>query len=140
MRKINEIILHCTATSRTAHVTTHDIDRWHRQQGWDCIGYHYVIELDGSEHVGRSIEKKGAHCLGHNDYSIGVAYIGGVATDGRTPMDTRTPAQKEGLKKLVRRLMKQYGLTLKDVHCHNEYAAKACPSFSIEEFRKEMQN
>lgn len=138
MRKIKEIILHCTATKAGQAFTVADIDRCHKAMGWDCIGYHYVIYQDGGVHEGRPVAMCGAHCKGHNTFSLGVAYVGGVADDGKTPKDTRTEAQKAALKKLVRELMTKYGLTLANVHCHNEYAKKACPSFSIRDFLNEM--
>ena len=48
MRKINEIIVHCTATPAGRDVSAADIDLWHRRRGFRCIGYHYVVRLDGS--------------------------------------------------------------------------------------------
>ena len=93
MRKITEIILHCTATAAGRHFTVADIDRWHRQRGFKGIGYHYVVYLDGSVHAGRREEEAGAHCLGHNARSIGVCYVGGLDAAGK-PSDTRTQAQK----------------------------------------------
>ena len=130
MRKITDIIIHCSATPEGKAFTVADIDRWHRQRGFDCIGYHYVIYLDGSVHKGRAIEKQGAHCKGHNAQSIGICYIGGCAADGKTPKDTRTPEQRAALRQLVQQLQKAYpGST---VHGHNEYnKAKACPSFNV---------
>ena len=104
MRKINEIIVHCAATPEGKHITVKDIDKWHRQRGFKQIGYHYVIYLDGSINVGRSEAQIGAHCTGHNSNSIGVCYIGGVAKDGKTPKDTRTPEQKESLSSLTKSL------------------------------------
>lgn len=127
MRTINEIIVHCSATPDGKDYTVEDIDRWHRQKGWDCIGYHYVIYRDGSIHGGRSEEKIGAHCVGHNRNSIGVCYIGGLATDGKTPKDTRTPAQKTALVKLLRILKQRYPKAT--IHGHRDFAKKACPSF-----------
>jgi hypothetical protein len=50
MRKINEIIIHCTATSEGRHVTVADVDNWHRARKFNGIGYHYLIYLDGSIH------------------------------------------------------------------------------------------
>lgn len=129
MRKINEIIVHCSATAEGRDYTVDDIDRWHKSRGWQCIGYHYVIYRDGSVHTGRPVAQIGAHCTGHNANSIGVCYIGGCAADGVTPKDTRTPQQREALRRLVADLQKQYpGAT---VHGHREYAAKACPSFDV---------
>ncbi|MBP5691206.1 MAG: N-acetylmuramoyl-L-alanine amidase, partial [Bacteroidaceae bacterium] len=78
MRKITEIIIHCSATPQGVDYTVADIDRWHRQRGFNKIGYHYVIYRDGSIHQGRPVEEIGAHCIGHNAHSIGVCYIGGL--------------------------------------------------------------
>lgn len=129
MRSINEIIIHCASTPEGKHYTVKDIDGWHRKRGFKCIGYHYVIYLDGSVHKGRGESEIGAHVTGHNSHSIGICYIGGVAKDGKTPKDTRTPAQKLALKNLVAELKKRYPKAT--VHGHNEYAAKACPSFKV---------
>ncbi len=129
MRKITRLIIHRTATPQGRQVTVADIDRWHRARGFDCIGYHYVIYLDGSVHPGRDVGRLGAHCLGHNADSIGIVYVGGLAPDGTTPLDTRTPAQRASLRSLVTQLRARYpGAT---VHGHNEFAAKACPCFDV---------
>jgi N-acetylmuramoyl-L-alanine amidase len=95
MRKINEIIVHCAATREGRAFTVEDITRWHKARGFATIGYHYVIYRDGSIHKGRPLEQIGAHCVGHNKHSIGICYIGGCASDGKTPKDTSTPEQKE---------------------------------------------
>lgn len=132
MRKINEIILHCSATKQGQDFTVKDIDRWHKDRGFAGIGYHYVVYPDGSVHKGRDESLVGAHCLGHNAASIGICYIGGLDMEGK-PKDTRTDAQKEALTKLVRELKAKYqGAT---VHGHNEFANKACPCFDV---RKEF--
>lgn len=131
MRNIDKIIIHCTATPRGRHVTVADIDRWHRARGFNGIGYHYLIYLDGTIHKGRPLEQVGAHCRGHNATSIGIAYVGGVEADSMTPADTRTQAQKTALRTLVSSLLKLFpGAT---VHGHDEFAAKACPCFNINE-------
>ena len=72
MRKITEIIVHCSATPEGKDYTVQDIDRWHRARGFKCIGYHYVIYRDGSIHNGRPVEQTGAHCQKHNANSIGI--------------------------------------------------------------------
>ena len=137
MRKITKIILHCSATPEGKDYTVEQIRQWHtlpkpKGNGWKDIGYHFVVYRDGSIHKGRPVEQIGAHCTGHNANSIGVCYIGGCAADGETPKDTRTAAQKEALRRLVAELQTQYpGAT---VHCHNEFANKACPSFKICDF------
>lgn len=127
MRKITEIIVHCSATPEGRNTTVEDIDRWHKERKFKCVGYHFVIYLDGSVHIGRPVEQKGAHCLNHNAHSIGVCYIGGVASDCRTPKDTRTEEQKVALIGLLKRLKDIYpGVT---IHGHRDFTKKACPSF-----------
>ena len=129
MRKINEIIIHCSATPAGRNVSARDIRRWHvKGRGWSDIGYHYVIRLDGTVERGRPLERMGAHCVGHNARSIGICYVGGLAADG-SPCDTRTAAQRVALHTIVARLRSIFpGVT---VHGHNEYAAKACPCFDV---------
>lgn len=128
MREIKMIIVHCSATPEGRHHSVEDIDRWHRQRGFNSIGYHYVIYLDGSVHNGRPLERIGAHTSGHNVASIGVCYIGGVDAKGN-PKDTRTPAQRQALRQLIHELKAQYpGVT---IHGHREFARKACPCFDV---------
>lgn len=127
MRKITKIIVHCSATAAGKDFSAADIDRWHRARGFRSIGYHYVVRLDGSVERGRGEAEIGAHCLGQNGNSIGVCYIGGLAADGKTPTDTRTPAQKRALRELIASLKMRYPSA--SVHGHREFAAKACPCF-----------
>lgn len=135
MRKINEIIVHCTATPDGKNVTVDDIRRFHvNVNKWSDIGYHYVVGLDGTVYEGRKIDLPGAHCKGHNAHSIGVAYVGGVCSDGKTPKDTRTAAQKKSLLQLLTALMKKFPDA--KIHSHSDFANKACPSFdATKEYR-----
>ena len=126
-RNIKELIVHCSATPEGKDFTVSDIKKWHLQRGFSDIGYHYVIYRDGTVHKGRDESISGAHCLGHNTISIGICYIGGVASDGKTPKDTRTDAQKKSLIKLLKELKVKYPKAT--IHGHCEFAAKACPSF-----------
>lgn len=126
-RSINEIIVHCAATAEGKDFTVADIKRWHLARGFSDIGYHYVIYRDGTIHTGRSESVVGAHCTGHNTHSIGVCYIGGCAADGKTPKDTRTPAQKDALIKILKELKAKYPSA--KIHGHRDFANKACPSF-----------
>lgn len=135
-RWINEIVVHCTATEETEDFKAKDINRWHRQRGYQKIGYNYVIDLDGTIEEGRPLGEIGAHTIGHNNNSIGIVYVGGYRNGKAT--DTRTEAQKASMKLLIRQLMVLHGLSLKEVHVHNEYAKKACPCFTIAQLRKEL--
>lgn len=127
MRTINEIIVHCTATAEGRDFRAKDIDMWHRQRGFAGIGYHWVVDLDGKIEKGRDVSRMGAHCKGHNQHSIGVVYVGGLAKDGKTPKDTRTPAQKKTLLDLLKSLKALYPKAR--IRGHRDFAAKACPCF-----------
>lgn len=128
MRKINKIILHCSATKEGKNFTVEDITLWHKERGFKTIGYHFVIYLDGSVHVGRLIEDIGAHVSGHNSDSIGICYIGGLDSDG-SPKDTRTPEQIIAMHAIIKGL--QAFLPDITIHGHNEFANKACPCFNV---------
>ena len=123
-RNITEIIIHCSATIEGKHFTADDIDRWHRQRGFHSIGYHYVILLNGETQKGRDLQQIGAHCTGHNRQSIGICYIGGLDRKGISK-DTRTPEQKDSLRRLLQSLKKQYPDAL--IVGHNKFANKDCP-------------
>ena len=129
MRTIKEIIIHCSATLEGRNYTVSDIDHWHKARGFNMIGYHYVIYLDGTVHEGRPVSLPGAHCKGHNEHSIGICYIGGYDADTFEPKDTRTPQQRKAMLELIKKLKKRYpGVT---IHGHNEYSDKACPCFNV---------
>lgn len=125
-RVIDEIIIHCTATPAGRAVSVAEIDAWHRARGYEGIGYHYVVDLNGQVLNGRHVDRIGAHCLGHNCYSIGVVYVGGTDAAGNSA-DTRTPAQRASLLGLLKELRRLY--TRAKIHGHRDFAAKACPSF-----------
>ncbi len=84
-RKIDEIVLHCSATREGQDISVETIRSWHVDgNGWSDIGYHAVIMLDGTLELGRPLERSGAHVKGHNRNTIGVCYIGGVEAHGQT--------------------------------------------------------
>ncbi|WLR94256.1 peptidoglycan recognition protein family protein [Shinella zoogloeoides] len=129
-RKIVEIIVHCTATPERRDYSLETIRKWHLERGWNDIGYHYVVHPDGVIEAGRPEAKVGSHVAGHNSGTLGIVYVGGVAADGKTPKDTRTAAQKAALLDLAKALIAKYP-AIKKVTGHNQYAAKACPSFDV---------
>ena len=147
MRKIDSIIVHCSATKAGQDFTAADIDRWHRERGFNGIGYHYVIRLDGRLEKGREINLPGAHCKGWNELSIGLCYIGGLDENGH-PADTRTNAQKRVLYQVIMDLQREY--TILQVLGHRDTSpdlngdgviepyeyVKACPCFDVREFMK----
>ena len=128
-RVIKEIIVHCTATAEGADVTPAMVRNWHKRQGWSDIGYHYLIGIHGETWTCRDVDVRGAHCAdgGHNRFSIGVCYVGGLAKDGKTPKDTRTLKQKAALLSLLYELKRLYPEAV--IYGHRDFAKKDCPCF-----------
>ena len=130
MRKIKQIIVHCSATKEGQDFKAKDIKRWHLERGFSDIGYHYVVDLDGTIEEGRSLELIGAHTNGQNRDSIGICYVGGLDASGE-PKDTRTTQQKAALWLLIKKLRERFGNI--PVYPHYKYADKACPCFPADE-------
>lgn len=149
MKTIDSIVIHCSATRAGQDVRAADIDKWHKERGFACIGYNYVIDLDGTVEVGRPLSMDGAHCntaglsgQSYNKHSIGICYVGGLDENGK-PADTRTPEQKLSMTNLVNKLCDEYPITEVIGHrdaspdanrdgviSRNEWV-KQCPCFSV---------
>ena len=138
-RKIDRLIVHCSATPEGKEYSSKTISDWHHDSKFSSykdantgklmyVGYHYLIHLDGSIEVCRPENIRGCHVTNYNANSIGICYIGGVANDSKlTPKDTRTDAQKASLLKLLKVLKERFPAAT--IHGHNTFANKACPSF-----------
>ena len=127
----NFIILHCAATDAPGDVNVDAkvIDGWHRQRGFLCIGYHFVIKRDGTVETGRHENVVGAHVLGENHDSIGVCMVGGGS---KKEVNDFTPAQWTSLETLVRSLKHEYPSA--KILGHRDFQSgkdqgKWCPSF-----------
>lgn len=112
----NRIILHHAAVS---NCSVDDVDRWHKNKGWTCIGYHFFVRKDGSIYRGRREEAVGAHAYGSNTDSIG------ICAEGNFENETMGDVQKQALKELFAYLKNKYGIT--KVQRHRDVNATACP-------------
>lgn len=148
--KLKYLVIHCTATPEGREVSAAQIRAWHTNpvsrggRGWKQVGYTDLVHLDGR--VERLVQNNedaevdpwevtnGA--AGYNSVSRHIVYAGGVALDGRTPKDTRTAGQCWALEQYV----KDFHRRFPDVKImgHNELAAKACPSFDVQKWLKEI--
>lgn len=132
MRSIKLIVLHCSAVRSYQQSSAEDIDGWHKNRvthgiHWKGIGYHYVVRRDGTVEYGRPLTEEGAHVVGHNRYSIGICYEGGLDANGEEA-DTRTPEQVKALRQLVEQLHEKFPKALIVGH-HNLNPRKKCPCF-----------
>ena len=135
MRKINYIVVHCSATREGHALTPEALETEHRRRGFRTTGYHYYIRRDGTVLGTRSLELPGAHCRGHNKYSIGICYEGGLIASGQ-PADTRTLHQKASLVALLRELKRVFPRALIVGH-HDLNPMKNCPCFdAAKEYRE----
>ena len=138
MRPLNEIIVHATATrpdwwsNRTTAQKVAEVRRWHIQdRGWSDIGYHFLIDRDGTVVAGRPLQTVGAHTQGHNTGTIGISLFGGHGSSATDEFfEHYTPQQDKALRDLIAYLKAGHP-TITKVSGHNEYAAKACPGFSV---------
>lgn len=140
MRKINKIIIHCSASD---FGNAQRIREWHLERGWSDIGYHYVINngkvfkddkinqrvQDGFIEKGRDDSVAGAHTQGQNSNSIGICLIGNKYF---------TEEQFNSLDILLVSLLKAYNLTKNDVYGHYDFSSKTCPNFNVQEFMKRL--
>lgn len=142
MRKIDTVIIHCSATRENERLGPVSLTKIHKRMGFNGCGYHFYIRRDGEICDMRPVEKPGAHCKGYNESSIGICYEGGLNRKG-VPADTRTEEQKKALKYLVKVLKKEFPITT--VAGHRDFSPdtdgdgtiepeewiKACPCFDV---------
>ena len=122
--KPNEIIIHCSDTPTGRAVSASDIHSWHLQRGWNGIGYHWIIGIDGKLEQGRPEYWQGSHCKGHNFNTLGVCLIG---------RGEYTELQELTLATLVHSIRQRHDI--KSIKGHNEYDTnKTCPMFDVQEW------
>lgn len=145
MRRIDTIIVHCTATrpewweGKSAEEKREECKRWHtdpapKGRGWSDIGYHYLIDRDGTVLEGRPIERTGAHARGHNTGSVGISLWGGHGGSQDDPFSENfTPEQDRALRRLIAQLRMEYP-AINTIMGHNEVSSKMCPCFQVTEW------
>ena len=130
MRKIDLIVIHCSATRENKSFPVTSLIACH-QDRFGFTGYHYYITKDGQVYQTRHENLPGAHVKHYNQHSIGICYEGGLDKDGK-PKDTRTPEQKATLVALLRSLREDYPEAVILGHRDIPGVRKDCPCFDAE--------
>lgn len=128
-RIIEGIVVHCAATRPGMDIGRAEIDVWHRERGFDGIGYHYVIRRGGEVEDGRPLSVAGAHVAGHNARTVGICLVGGI-DDAGEPENNFTGEQFFALRELLAELVEVLPGEVW-IKGHRDFAAKACPSFDV---------
>ena len=150
MAALKYLVIHCTATPEGREVSAADIRRWHTSpppagRGWGQVGYTDMFHLDGrcERLVGNNEDanvdpwERTNGAAGFNSVSRHIVYVGGCAADGKTPKDTRTPLQRNELARYVREFHARHP-EVKIIGHHDLNRAKACPSFDVARWLKEI--
>ena len=142
------IVIHTAAhgtPEKNYDTTASQINDWHNANGWNGIGYHYVVRLNGAMEKGRPEESSGAHTVGLNRISIGICF------SGHADYHDWTPEQRKAGMELIRSLMRKYNIDADHVIGHRESGmngrpgkpvSKTCPGKKIDMnmLRSELSN
>jgi len=133
--KTDTIVVHCAQTPKDMDIGADEITKWHKQRGFDTIGYHFVIRRDGTIETGRDIKAVGAHAVQVNGTSIGICLVGGGTPD-MSWENNFNPEQFKSLKTLILKLKDDYEIE-KIIGHYQVDSKKACPSFEIPKWLEE---
>lgn len=133
MREIRQIIIHCSATMPHQDIGAEQIREWHKMNGWEDIGYHYVIRINGIVEKGRPLQNPGAHARGWNGESLGICLVGGLNDDGQ-PDKTFNGYQLDILRDLLWYLTDRFPAAEILGHRDLPEVNKQCPCFDVKEW------
>ena len=150
MAQLKRLVIHCTDTPEGRKVSSDDIRHWHTSpvskggRGWQQVGYTDMFHLDGTvERLVANNEDANVDpweitngAKGYNSTSRHIVYVGGRAATSKTPKDTRTEEQKEAMKQYVLDFHRRHPDV--EIVGHNALSAKACPSFDVPAWLREI--
>ena len=124
--KIKRIVVHCSDSPHRRD-KAETIHAWHLTRGWSGIGYHWVIQEDGTVEAGRPEYWTGAHVKNYNTGSIGICLFG---------VSYFTEDQFESLDLLIRQILERHS-EVEDIcgHCDLDQN-KTCPNFDVKKWLK----
>ena len=134
-KKTEMIVVHCAATKPSMDIGYKEIRKWHvEDNGWDDVGYHYIIKRDGTVEVARAEAFQGAHAPAVNSKSIAICLVGGMAEDGGAE-NNFTIEQFLSLKDLIKKIKMTNPNIVEIVgHCDVQENKPNCPGFNLKEW------
>lgn len=147
-KKLQYLVIHCTATPEGREVSSAEIRRWHTSKGgrgWKQVGYTDMIHLDGR--IERLVDNNEDNQVdnweitngvaGFNSISRHIVYVGGTEKNNvNKAKDTRTDAQRRALQIYVKDFHRRFPEV--KIVGHRELAARDCPSFDVQEWLTEI--
>lgn len=127
---IRYLTIHCAATPEGRDVKAATISAWDVAK-FGQTSYHHVVEIDGTAVRTLTDSQRGAHTGGANTGNIGVCYVGGMDAMMKAAKDTRTPAQKIALRRIVADYRKRFPDIVVRGHRDWPGVKKDCPSFDV---------
>lgn len=123
------VILHHSGTEFHGPRTIRAIQNYHQNNnGWNDIGYHFLISPDGDIYEGRPTGVIGAHCGGHNAGSIGICLVGNYSA-------SEVPIRSlQSLDALLDMLEQAHGILPDEVHPHSEFKNTECPGKELKKY------
>lgn len=128
-RYVGRVFLHCTASDNAALEgvgLVEEVNRWHRQNGWAGIGYHFMIDKAGAIMTGRPLEMTPAAQLGR-DGRGNVATIA-ICTHGNWHFTAESLIATRELCREIDKTYRDLGRTV-TFHGHCEIDPKPCPVY-----------
>lgn len=120
-RPVTRVFVHCSASDNPKHDNWATIDRWHRERGWACGGYHFFIRRDGTLEMGRDLDKIPAAQEGNNNGTITICLHG-------LKKELFREEQFATLRALCGQIDAAYGDDV-TFHGHCEVSNKSCPVY-----------
>ncbi len=121
----DKLIVHHDGVSRSGP-SFDVINEAHRQRDFPLsslgfyVGYHRLIERDGTTRTARKDEEEGAHTIGQNRSSIGICLAGNF------DIEDPTPEQIAELGAVLTHYCAKYHIPAKEIYPHRHFANKSC--------------
>lgn len=125
----NRLTIHHTVQGNVSGpAAVRQVQNWHMDgNGWADIGYHFLIDRDGTIYAANPENRVGAHVLNQNRGNLGISLIGSFHKE-QLP-----DAQKRAAAAMVRYLGKKYNITINrnNVKGHGERMSTECPGGNV---------